>query len=183
LIAQTIQSTCIRLALQYPKSLIVGDEIADLLKKGGFARTWGAMHAMARKSGISLLTISQNIGEIQKCSAADDILENISFKLIGRITTSGANSLVNTLKYPDLIYENTTKSYVTNKELGCSYWLLEKQNQFWQTQFFPSLLNLAIVANGAEEVKARTEIMNRAIENKISRWSALEEYAQAITSG
>jgi type IV secretory pathway VirB4 component len=92
LVAQTIQSTCIRLALQYPKSLIVGDEIADLLKKGGFAKTWGAMHAMARKSGISLLTISQNIEEIQKCSAAADILKNISFKLIGRITTDGATS-------------------------------------------------------------------------------------------
>ncbi len=183
LVAQTIQSTCIRLALQYPKSLIVGDEIANLLKKGGFAETWGAMHAMARKSGISLLTISQNIGEIQKCSAADDIQGNISFKLIGRITTSGAKSLINALQYPDLIFANTTKSYATDKELGCSYWLLEKQNQFWQTQFFPSKLNLAIVANGTDEVAIRDQVMKKAIENQISRWEALEEYAVAITQG
>ena len=183
LIAQTIQSTCIRLALQYPKSLIVGDEIADLLKKGGFARTWGAMHAMARKSGISLLTISQNIEEIQKCSAAADILKNISFKLIGVITTDGATSLVEFLKYPDLIYENATKAFETNKELGCSHWLLEIRKQFWQTQFFPSLLNLAMVANGSDEVKIRNEIMTRAIANKTNRWLALDEYAKAITKG
>lgn len=183
LVAQTIQSTCVRLALQYPKSLIVGDEIADLLKKGGFAKTWGAMHAMARKSGISLLTISQNIEEIQKCSAAADILKNISFKLIGRITTDGATSLVDALKYPDLVYENSTKSFKTNTEKGCSYWLLEIQNQFWQTQFFPSLPNLAMVANGANEIKIRTEIMNKAVASKTSRWIALEEYAKAITGG
>jgi ABC-type dipeptide/oligopeptide/nickel transport system ATPase component len=183
LVAQTIQSTCIRLALQYPKSLIVGDEIADLLKKGGFAKTWGAMHAMARKSGISLLTISQNIEEIQKCSAAADILKNISFKLIGRITTDGATSLVESLKYPDLVYENSTKAFNTDKEKGCSHWLLEMQNQFWQTQFFPSLLNLAMIANGADEIKIRTEIMDRAIANRTSRWVALKEYGKAITGG
>ncbi|MEN9517669.1 MAG: hypothetical protein RLZZ381_257, partial [Cyanobacteriota bacterium] len=182
LIAQTIQSTCVRLALRYLKSLIVGDEIADLLKKGGFARTWGQMHAMARKSGISLLTISQNIEEIQKCSAAADILKNISFKLVGRITTDGATSLVEALKYPDLVYENSTKAFKTDKELGCSHWLLEIQNQFWQTQFFPSSLNLAMVANGSNEVKLRTEIMQRAIQNGTDRWLALDEYAQAIAS-
>ena len=182
LIAQTIQSTCVRLAAQYHKSLIVGDEIADLLKKGGFADTWGAMHAMARKSGISLLTISQNIEEIQKCSAAADILKNISFKLIGRITTDGATSLVDSLKYPDLVYENSTKAFNTNKVRGCSYWLLEMQNQFWQTQFFPSDINLAIVANGKNEIAIREKIMARAIERGTSRWLALKEYAMAITS-
>ena len=180
LIAQTIQSTCVRLALQYPKSLIVGDEIADLLKKGGFAQTWGAMHAMARKSGISLLTISQNIEEIQKCTAAADILKNISFKLIGRITTDGATSLVEALKYPDLVYENSTKVFKTDKEKGCSHWLLEIQNQFWQTRFYPSPSNLAIVANGSNEVKIRNQIMNLAIASQTSRWEALEQYAKAI---
>lgn len=183
LIAQTIQSTCVRLALQYPKSLIVGDEIADLLKKGGFAKTWGAMHAMARKSGISLLTISQNIEEIQKCTAAADILKNISFKLIGRITTDGATSLVEALKYPDLVYENSTKAFKTDKEKGCSHWLLEIQNQFWQTQFYPSPFNLAMVANGSNEVEIRTQIMNQAIKDGTSRWIALEEYATWLTGG
>ncbi len=183
LIAQTIQSTCVRLALQHPKSLIVGDEIADLLKKGGFVQTWGAMHAMARKSGISLLTISQNIEEIQKCTAAADILKNISFKLIGRITTDGATSLVEALKYPDLVYENSTKAFKTDKEKGCSHWLLEIQNQFWQTRFYPSPSNLAMVANDSNEVKIRTQIMNQAITNKTSRWEALEHYAKTIMTG
>lgn len=181
LIAQTIQSTCVRLALQHPKSLIVGDEIANLLKKRGFAETWGAMHGMARKSGVSLLTISLNIGEIKKCSAAEDILENISFKLVGKITTDGATSLVEALKYPDLIYENSTKAFVADREKVCSHWLLEMQNQFWQTQFYPSLLNLAIVANGSNEIAIRDQIMDNALATGTNRWEALAEYAKAIT--
>lgn len=86
------------------------------------------------------------------------------------------------MKYPDLVYENSTKVFKTDKELGCSHWLLEIQNQFWQTQFFPSSLNLAMVANGSNEVKLRTEIMQRAIQNGTDRWLALDEYAQAIAS-
>ena len=84
------------------------------------------------------------------------------------------------LKYPDLVYENSTKAFKTDKEKGCSHWLLEIQNQFWQTRFYPSPSNLAIVANGSNEVKIRTQIMNRAIAKRTSRWEALEQYAKAI---
>jgi ABC-type dipeptide/oligopeptide/nickel transport system ATPase component len=178
LIAQTIQATCLRLALTYPKSLIVGDEIADLLKKKGFAQMWGRFHAMARKAGISMITISQNIEEIQKSSAAADILKNISFKLIGRITTDGATSLVDALKYPDLIYENASKTFVAEKHTGCSHWLLEISNEFWQTQFFPSDLNLAIVANSSKETELRNRILSKY--SSTEEWKALNEYKNQL---
>ncbi|MEL6439154.1 MAG: hypothetical protein AAFQ80_07890 [Cyanobacteria bacterium J06621_8] len=178
LVTQTIQSTCIRLALRHPKSLIVGDEIADLLKKSGFAQVWGAMHNMSRKSGVSMLTTTTNIDAILNCSASSDILNNLSFKLTGRITTDAAESLVRTLKYPALIYENSTQAYATDKERGCSHWLLEIQNQFWQTRFFPSHLNLALVANGSDEVKLRNEIMQKALANGESKWTALCQFAK-----
>ena len=40
-----------------------------------------------------------------------------------------------------------------------------------------------MVANGSNEVKIRTQIMNDAIANQTSRWEALEQYARAIMSG
>jgi hypothetical protein len=40
-----------------------------------------------------------------------------------------------------------------------------------------------MVANGADEIKIRTEIMDRAIANQTSRWVALKEYGKAITGG
>jgi type IV secretory pathway VirB4 component len=180
LIAQTVQSTCLRLALTYPKSLLVGDEIADLLKKQGFGRMWGAFHAMARKAGISMMTISQNIEEIQKSVAAADILKNISLKLIGRITSDGANSLVESLNYPTLIHENASKTFVAEKNTGCSHWLLEKSIEFWQVQFFPSDLNLALVANSSDETKIRDKVLAKYQNRPNTEWQALSEYSQTL---
>ena len=182
LIAQTIQAACLRLALTHRESLIVGDEIADLLKKKGFSQLWGAFHAMSRKAGVGMITISQNMGEIQDSAAARDILENISFSLIGRITTKGVKSLVDGSLYPErLAIQNASTTFKLDEVLGCTSWLLEKDRRFWQLRFFPSDLNLISMTNSQTEIAFRKEIMSRHGDFQSAMLEYKQEYARLKT--
>ena len=125
-----------RNALAYPRSLIVGDEISELFKKQGFANGFGSWCAVGRKSGMSIILISHDIDAIQNSSARDQILQNIDYRIIGRITSSGAKSLTNHLGYnSSLINRNSTELFLPNKTRLCSKWLVEKNNRFWQAEY------------------------------------------------
>jgi len=177
IIALTCQTACMRNALTYPRSLIVGDELSVLFKKEGFANCFGNLCAVGRKSGISLILISQDIDAIQNCSASQQILQNINYKLIGRITSSGANSLINYLNYdPRIINQNFSELYIPNKTTLASKWLIETNSRYWQASYFPSHMTLASVANGTKETKARTIIMKRHENSTRGKMKALKEF-------
>ncbi len=188
IIALTTQAACLRNALAYPRSLIVGDEVSVLFKKQGFANGFGNWCAVGRKSGISIILISQDLDAIQNCSARDQILQNINYRMIGRITSSGAKSLIHHLGYnPRLINRNSTELFFPDKTRLCSKWLIEKDNRFWQAEYYPAAMTLAAVANSPAELKARAEVMANYPDNMRGRMLGLrdfsEQYINAIRSG
>ena len=161
IVALTCQSACMRNALSYEKSLIIGDELSVLFKMEGFANCFGNVAAVGRKSGISLVLISQDLDAILSCSARDQILQNINYKFIGRITASGAKSLVENLNYdPRIINQNFGDSYLPDRTTLSSRWLVETNHKYWQTSYYPSDMTLASVANGTTESKAREIVMS-----------------------
>ncbi len=179
IIALTTQAACLRNALAYPRSLIVGDEIPELFKKQGFANGFGSWCAVGRKSGISLILISQDIDAIYNCSARDQILQNINYRIIGRITSSGAKSLTHHLGYnPSLINLNATELFLPDKTRLCSSWLIEKNNRFWQGEYYPPAMTLAAVVNSPAELQARERVMASYPRNLRGRMLGLRDFSE-----
>ena len=159
-----------------------------LFKKQGFANGFGNWCAVGRKSGISIILISQDLDAIQNCSARDQILQNINYRIIGRITSSGAKSLIHHLGYnPELINRNATELFLPDKTRLCSQWLIEKNNRFWQAEYYPSAMTLAAVANSPAELQARERVMASYPQNLRGRMLGLrdfsEQYVSAIRAG
>ena len=181
LVANVIGSTCLRIALTAEKSLMFGDEVSTLFEMDSFAQIWGQFHSIGRKNGISMVTIGHDISDIENCIAAERILKNINYTLIGKITDKGVLDLVNKYKYPEeVLYQNSSEAYSTSQTKGCSRWLVIKDSKFWHTEFYPSDLGIALIANNREQTAFREKINQKynleAITGKIK---ALREFYQS----
>ncbi len=188
LMAINAHAACIRNALSHPKSLFIGDELSILFKKDGFAEVVGELCAVGRKNGISVLLISQDIDSICDCSAGATILQNMVYRITGRITSNGATSWAKRIGYPpEIISQNATEAFLPRAADLCSNWLIEKGGRFWQTQYYPGEMILASVANNPAEQAARDRIMAQYPNTMRGQLLALKqftsEYVAAIKEG
>ena len=160
LMAINAHAACIRNALSHPRSLFIGDELSVLLRRDGFAQIVGETCATGRKDGIAVLLLSQDPDTICECSAGSQIMQNINYRITGRITSSGINSFQRYLGYPpNIISQNATEAFLPRSSELYSCWLLELGGRFWRTRFYPGELMLASVANNQDEREARDRIM------------------------
>lgn len=160
LMAINAHAACIRNALSHPKSLFIGDELSVLLKKDGFASVVGELCATGRKDGIAVLLLSQDFDAICECSAGAQILQNMVYRITGRITNSGVAAAHKYLGYdPQIISSNATESFLPRAADLYSCWLIEKGGRFWRSRFYPGEMMLASVANNQNEKEARDRIM------------------------
>lgn len=147
---------CIRNALSHPKSLFVGDELSTLLKKDGFAKVVGELCATARKDGISILLSSQDPDTIATCSAGAMILQNLTYRITGRLVQSACASFQQYLGYPlETIVRNASEAYLPRRSSLYSCWLIERSGRFWDSRYYPAEMLLATVASGEDERAAR----------------------------
>jgi hypothetical protein len=153
-------SACIRNALSHPKSLFIGDELSVLLRKDGFAQIIGETCATGRKEGIAVLLLSQDPDTICECSTGAQIMQNMTYRITGRITSSGIASFQQYLGYPvNIISQNATEAFLPRTSDLYSCWLVETGGRFWRTRFYPGEMMLASVANNHDEREARERVM------------------------
>ena len=188
LMALNAQAACLRNALSSPKSLFVGDEISVLFQKKGFAQTIGELFAVGRKNGIACLLIAQDIDSIYNCSAGAQIMQNVVYRITGRMTANGAQGWVELAGYPkEIINQNATERFLPRRSSLSSSWLVETNGKFWQCQFYPGEMTLAAVANNQDELMARERIMSQYPTTITGQMLGLrhfaDEYATAIRSG
>lgn len=188
LMAINAHAACIRNALSHPKSLFIGDELSILFKKDGFAEVVGELCAVGRKNGISVLLLSQDIDSICDCSAGTMIMQNMVYRITGRLTSNGANSWIKRLGYPaEIISQNATEAFLPRAAELYSNWLIEKGGRFWQTRYYPGEMILASVANNQAELMARARVMAQYPNTLKGQLLALKqfasEYVQAIKEG
>ncbi|MCL1475103.1 ATP-binding protein [Argonema antarcticum] len=158
--AVAAKAACLRVALSYPKSLFVGDELSVLFKRDGFAAMVGELCATARKDGLSIILSSQDPDTICNSSAAAMIMQNITYRLTGCITSNAVTSFQRYLGYlPEIIAQNASESFFPRLSDLYSCWLIEKGGRFWQTRFYPGEMTLAAVATNQEERRTRRAIM------------------------
>ena len=155
------QSACLNIALEQPKSLFIMDECSVLLDKKGFAEIVGERFATGRKEGQSVIIIGQDIESIKDCVSASKIFRNTDIYLTGKTTSDAAAVYQEVLKFPyRVIQRNAGEYYSANKQYQYSNWLVTIDGRFWHCRYFPSLIELAALANSTEEKAARKRIMS-----------------------
>lgn len=158
--AVAAKAACLRVALSHSKSLFIGDELSVLFRRDGFSAMVGELCATARKDGLSIILSSQDPDTICTSSAAAMIMQNISYRLTGVITSNAVASFERYLGYPsEIIGKNASESFFPRHSELYSCWLVEKGGRFWQTKFYPGEMTLAAVANNQEERRSRRAIL------------------------
>lgn len=179
LMAINAHTACIRNALSHPKSLFLGDELSVLLKKDGFASVVGELCATGRKDGIAVVLLSQDFDAICECSAGAQIMQNMVYKITGRITNTGVVAAQKYLGYdPRLISQNATEAFLPRVSDLYSCWLVEKGGRFWRTRFYPAEMMLASVANNLQEKEARDRLFAQYPSTLKGRLQALKQFTQ-----
>jgi hypothetical protein len=162
LMAIVASANCFTTALTHPKSLVVGDELSILLKKRGFAQVIGELCATGRKEGIAIIMLSQDLEAICSCETSNQILQNMNYKLHGRLTQEGAFSLQKNLGYPAaIVAPNTSEAAAPRTSDVRSYWLINAYGRFWVANYYPSYMLLGSVANNPDEKAARARVMRQ----------------------
>ncbi|GJD19242.1 hypothetical protein RIVM261_041980 [Rivularia sp. IAM M-261] len=160
--AVAAKAACLRVALSHPKSLFIGDELSVLFRKDGFSAMVGELCATARKDGLSIVLSSQDPDTICQSAAAAMIMQNITYRLTGCITSNAVASFQQYLSYPsEIIAANASESFFPRRSDLYSCWLIEKGGRFWSCRFYPGEMTLAAVATNQEERRARRTILAR----------------------
>ena len=162
IMAVNANAACVRVALSHPQSLFVGDELSVLCRRDGFSAMLGTLCATARKDGLSILLSAQDPDTICNSSAAAMIMQNITYRLTGKITANAANSYHKYLGYPaSIINHNASDLFNPQKSELYSCWLIEKEGKYWPTRFYPGEMILASLANNQAERKARQRVLRQ----------------------
>lgn len=181
LMAISAHTACIRNALAHPKSLFVGDELSVLLKKDGFAQIVGETCATGRKEGISMILLAQDPDSIAECATGSQIIQNMNYRLTGRITNGAVPSYQKYFNYdPRIIAKNASDAYLPKREEICSCWTIETLGRFWDVKFYPGEMVLASVANNHDEVAARNRIMAYYPNTMKGKLLAMNQFSQEL---
>lgn len=179
LMAISAHTACIRNALSHPKSLFVGDELSVLLKKDGFAQIVGETCATGRKEGISMILMAQDPDSIAECATGSQIIQNMNYRLTGRITNGAIPAYQKYFSYdPRIIGKNATDAYLPKADEICSCWTIETHGRFWDVKFYPGNMVIGSVANNHEEVAARDRVLSHYPNTMKGRLLAMSQYSE-----
>ncbi len=152
------QTAAMRSAFASQRSLFYCDEVSVLLRFSNLANVIGSFMATGRAAGLSVLLASQDPVALQSCppEVSAQILQNLSFKLIGRIDPAAIKAYVSLFEYPRQIIEpNAQEGFLPSLRDIYSRWLLDDDGRITACRYYPAMNILGIVANNAPEVYAR----------------------------
>lgn len=155
-------TAAMRRSLSTLRSLFYCDEASVLLKFKGLALSMGMFTATGRSNGVSSMIATQDPDTIAKCAAAEQILQNISCRIIGRILSPAINSYQQLFDYPrELIAANASDSFVPSLEGLFSRWLVDDDGLWTACRYYPPYNLLGITVNNSKELKARQDFFDR----------------------
>lgn len=184
IMALVAQMACLNVALENPKSLFVMDECSVLLAKRGFSEIVGERFATGRKEGQSVLLIGQDFEAISNCPFKSQILTNSDYKIIGKTTSEALQTYVELTKIPfEILARNASQSFETNTQYYFSHWLVCRDDIYWICLYYPTLMDLAALANSADEKAARNLILSKYPKSNLGILEALSVYSQQLSCG
>ncbi len=175
ILALVAYAASMRRALGSPISIFFIDESPILFAFPEISRQVGRICANGAKSGIRVFLTAQSPVTIAKSVAAADILQNINTRLVGRIEAGAIPSYVDTFQWRREVVAQCSR-FEPSKVGMFSRWLLDDIGIQSIVRYYPSYIQLAIVANNSDEQAARQTYM-AAYPNK---FYAISAFAQAL---
>lgn len=183
--ALVVQMACLNSALESPKSLFVMDECSVLLGESGFAKVVGQRFATGRKQGQSVMIIGQDIDsiiDIADSNVSSQIISNTDYWLIGK-TSGGAVQQ----RYADVLgiqsyltRKIASENFSANLQQMCSQWLLSCDDRQWICEYYPTTVDLALLANSPDERAARDRVFAHYPNNRLGDFQALAEFGKEL---
>ena len=165
IMALVASQACSQIGMSYPRSLFLIDECSTILRVSpSFADFIGARFAIGRKFGQSTGLIGQDLESVFDCRAAGQIMANLDFSLIGKTTTTGAQSFEDKMNIPRrLIRACASRQYEPWREQMLSYWLLkwESTGDFWKVAYGTNLLELALLSSNPQEKELKAQYLSK----------------------
>jgi hypothetical protein len=154
-------SAALRRSLASTASIFFVDEFSLLSDDfPAISEMVGKLCANGAKSGIKVIISAQDPDAIGRSALSSKILQNLSTILVGRIKSTAIDSFQRILKYPkEVIQQNAEERFYPKRELVYSQWLLDDAGTHTFVRFYPSYVQLGVVANNPDEQVARTAYM------------------------
>lgn len=168
-------AVAMRRAFRSRRSFLNVDEASELLKHDRLAHIIGGQFATSRSVGQSLMLQTQDPEICATCASSNQILNNLQFKLIGRITKGAISSYQRVYGYeheslvPNLKFE-------PDKQRGFTRWLLDDGGLRTRCRLYLPYNLLALVASGRNEVAAR----ERFYQEHGDKFEAIGRFAQYL---
>jgi len=184
-LALSAYAAALRSAYRAPKSIFFIDESPILFEYDSIAKLIGRIAANGAKQGIRLFLSAQDPNTICESPAAAKIMQNMSVFMTGRIKETAIDSFVKYLRYDEeIISRNAGKSFFPQRAGLYSNWLVDASGMLTHCRFYPSELQLAIVANNMEEQQARSRVLKRFPGRKLEGYIEFSRlYTSAIRNG
>ena len=178
-------SAALRRALESPKSIFFIDESPILFAYKTIAQLIGRLCANGAKAGIRVFLSAQDPDTIMNSVAGQQIMQNMSTRLIGRIQPMAVESFSKLLHYErTIVARNASESFFPKRSELYSSWLLDIDGIFTYCRYYPSPLQIATVANNPDEQNARSRVLAQYPGNKLLGMAKFAElYCQAIRNG
>ena len=155
-------AAAMRRTLSAPASILFMDEASILSKFESLMAQCAKIAANGAKSGIRLMMALQTPASIAKSASGDEILANLSTRLIGRVDAADAPNYSKILKIPeDVIKVNTAKSFYPVREELYSRWLIVDRGEYTFVRSYAPPLLLAAVANNPDEEEAKAAFLEK----------------------
>ena len=105
--------------------------------------------------------------------------------MTGRIKETAVPSFVKYLRYDEaVISRNASKSFFPQRSGLYSNWLVDADGMLSHCRYYPSEVQLAIVANNMEEQAARSRVLKRFTGQKLRGYIEFSrQYAKTIRNG
>lgn len=174
IVSLTAYAAALRKALAHRASIFFIDESPILFKFPAIANLVGSLCANGAKAGIRVILSAQDPNTIYNSCAGEQIFQNMSTRLTGRIQPSAVSSFSRIFNYPyDIISKN--QHFLPSKIGFYSNWLLDNDGLFTFVRYYVPLTQLAIVANNPEEQNARQQFL-KMYPTKFEAISAFSKY-------
>ena len=168
-------AVAMRRALRTKRSFLNVDEASELLKHPRLAQIIGGQFATSRSLGQSVMLETQDPDICASCAASNQILNNLQFKLIGRITDGAIPSYQRVYGYE---YESLVPNleFEPDKQRGFTRWLLDDGGLRTQCRLYLPYNLLALAASGRYEVATR----ERFYQQFDDKFEAIGRFAQYL---
>ena len=175
-------SAALRRALASPKSMFFIDESPILFAYPTIARLIGRLCANGAKAGIRTFLSAQDPDTIMNSVAGQQIMQNMSVRLIGRIQPIAIDSFIKHMSYErTIIARNAGEFFFPKRSELYSNWLLDVNGTYTYCRYYPGAVQLATVANNPDEQMARSRVISQYPDDPLLGMAVFaDQYANAI---